>query len=62
MPARPQRRDRLVICATALRRYLPEVLRVLLGLSGSWSCESQTAAVRRSAAVGTEDRRGVAEK
>lgn len=30
-----QRHDSVVNCATALRRYLPEVLRVQIGLSGS---------------------------
>ena len=34
------RRDGLVICATALLRYLPEVLRLQLGHSRRWALVS----------------------
>lgn len=43
------RGDRLVIGATALLRYLPETLRGQLGLTGHWSSNPLTAAMREEA-------------
>ena len=50
--AAARRRDRLVTCATALIRYLPEALRLQLGLSCRWRYGCYRSTIGCSAVIG----------